>query len=186
LGRHDEALHHLRRALEIWKNSLEPLHPDLGLAHLALGNALGSVGAVSEAQVHYAAALAGWQEGLPEDHPLLAYAMTGLGRVHLQSDDVEAAIALLERALEIRDHEHEDALNLAETSLLLGRALWRDGSNTTRALELVVRARELVGALEPSQLAGLERVLGGGQVPRFTDQLGPAELLASDRRLRPR
>jgi hypothetical protein len=73
---------------------------------------------------------------------------------------------------------------VAETSLVLARALWATGADPTRARALAVRARELAGAAEPVDEAGLQRVLSGQEYPRFTDQLVPAGLGAINRDIR--
>jgi tetratricopeptide (TPR) repeat protein len=180
-GRPLDALAYLRRAHEIWTAELDPQHPDLGLANLDLANALWAVGQHTQARQHYADALAIWQAVLPEDHPRLAYALTGLGRCDLVLGARAAAVESLERAHELRSDEDEDRVDEAETSLLLARALWATGADPTRARALAVRARDLVGAVEPVDDASLQRVLAGEEYPRFTDQLVPASLGATNR-----
>jgi tetratricopeptide (TPR) repeat protein/predicted Ser/Thr protein kinase len=180
-GRPGDALAHLRRAHEIWSAELDPEHPDLGIVSLDLANALWAQRDHAKAREHYAAALASWQALLPEDHPLLAYALTGLGRCELALGHSAAALESLERAYELRDHEEEDDSNVAETSLVLARALWAAGSDPNRARALVVRARDLVGAVEPVGDVAVQRLLAGEELPRFTDQLEPAGLGATNR-----
>jgi len=179
-GQPRDALAYLQRAHEIWTAELDPQHPDLGLVSLDLANALWALDDYTEARRRYADALAIWQAVLPEDHPLLAYPLTGLGRCDLALGARAAALESLERAYELRD-EDEDRLNVAETSLLLARALWAAGTDPTRARALVVQARELAGAAEPVDEAGLQRVLAGQEYSRFTDQLVPAGLGATNR-----
>ncbi|MCH9685126.1 MAG: tetratricopeptide repeat protein [Deltaproteobacteria bacterium] len=181
-----DAIAHLRRALEIWNDTLDPEHPDLGTAHLNLANTLWALGDRTKARAHYSEALGIWEESLPEDHPLLAYPLTGIGRCDVALDAPAAAIEPLERAWRLRDHEDEDRLNVAETSLVLARAVWAAGNDPNRAVELAVRARDLVGALEPSDSAGIHRLLDGEPVPRLTDQLKPAGLGATNRNTRGR
>jgi tetratricopeptide (TPR) repeat protein len=176
-----DALAHLRRAHELWSAELDPQHPDLGLVNLDLANALLALREHAKARQHYADALAIWQEVLSEDHPLLAYALTGLGRCDLALGARAAALESLQRAYELRDHEDGDRLDLAETSLVLARALWATGTDPTRARALAVRARDLAGAVEPVDDAGMQRVLAGEEYPRFTDQLVPAGLGATNR-----
>jgi eukaryotic-like serine/threonine-protein kinase len=175
-GRHVDAVVHLQRAIDVWTRTLGDTHPDLGTAHLNLANALRALGRIEGARDHYARALDIWEAALPADHPLLGYALTGLGRAQLTLGEGSAAIDLLERALAIRDHEAEDALNVAETCLALARALWLEARDPARSLELVARARDQAGAYEPRDAASLRRVLEGEEVPRFTDQLVPAGL----------
>ncbi|MEM9461920.1 MAG: serine/threonine-protein kinase [Myxococcota bacterium] len=181
-----DAMAYLRRALEIWSTELDPEHPDLGTANLDLANTLWALGEHDKARKHYAEALRIWEELLPDDHPLLAYPLTGLGRCDLALDATASAIDSLERAYTLRDHEDEDRLNLAETSLVLARALWKQGEDLTRALDLAVRARDLAGAIEPRDSAGMQRMLAGGAVPKLTDQLVPAGLGALNRNTRSR
>ncbi len=171
-----DAIAQLRRGLELWQESLDPEHPDLGTIHVNLANSLWTLGEFGKAREHYAEAQTIWQATLPADHPLLAYALTGLGRCDLALKAPAAAIEALERALELRDDDNEDRLNIAETSLVLARALWVTGDDPTRALELILRARDLAGAISPTEAAGLQRVLAGAEVPGFTDHLVPAGL----------
>jgi len=174
--RHPDALPHLRRGLEVWTKTLPPGHEDLGYAHLNLANSLWATAQAESAREHYALALAVWETSLGEGHPLVAYALTGLGRTMIETGTPADALPYLERALELRSHEDEDPVNTAEVSLLLGRALYMSGQDQVRALSLVRAARDLSGAYEPTDDAGLLRVLTGGEFERFTDQLIPAGL----------
>ncbi|MCX4243052.1 serine/threonine-protein kinase [Paraliomyxa miuraensis] len=175
-----DAIAHLRRAYEIWTDELDPEHPDVGIVALDLANVLWTLSDPAKARQHYAEALAIWEEVLPEDHPMLAYALTGLGRCDLALGAHAAAIESLERAYELRAREGIDDLDEAETSLVLARALWATGEDPSRARGLAMRARELVGAVEPSDEAGWLRLLSGQEIPRLTDQLGPASLGATN------
>jgi len=179
--RHTEAVPHLRRGLEVWTKTLPPGHADLGYAHLDLANSLWATGQAESAREHYALALGVWEAAMGEEHPLIAYALTGLGRTMLETGTPLDALPHLERALELRTHEGEDDLNLAEASLLLGQALYISGNDQARARDLVMRARNLSGAYEPTDEAGLLRVLTGGEYERFTDQLAPAGLGVTNR-----
>ncbi|MBL4684973.1 MAG: serine/threonine protein kinase [Nannocystaceae bacterium] len=179
--RHLEALTPLRRAVAIWSQALPRSHPDLAVAHLNVGNSLWAMSQFVEARLEYERALDVWERSLPPDHPLLAYALTGIGRCAVATEDYAAAIEHLEHAMAIRDTELEDRLNLAETALALAQALWANSQDPTRARVLAMRARDLVGAYEPSDPAGIERLLGGEHVPRLTDQLIPAGLGTTNR-----
>ena len=179
-GRADDAMAPLRRAVMIWSSALPRAHPDLATAHQNLANALFATDNFADAALEYEIALDVWERSLPEDHSLIGYALTGVGRCALASQDFPTAIERLERALEIRDHAGEDELNLAETALALGRALWAEGRDPSRARELAKRARDLVGAYEPSDPAGIDRLLDGESVVRLTDQLTPAGLGATN------
>jgi tetratricopeptide (TPR) repeat protein len=164
---------------------LPPGHQDRGLVHLNLANAAWALGDVEEARIHYEHALRVWED-ISEEHPWLSYALTGLGRVRLAADDAPGAVELLDRAIELRDHEQEDAMNLAETSLLLARALWATQRNPQRALELATQARDLAKAVEPANVADLERLLSGVQTFGLSERLVPAGLGLFDRRHPPR
>ncbi|MEM6296820.1 MAG: serine/threonine-protein kinase [Myxococcota bacterium] len=179
--RHAEALPHLRGGLDVWTKALPPGHTDLGFAHLNLANSLWATGQAESAREHYALAKGVWETALGEDHPHLGYALTGLGRALLETGDPDQALPYLERAYELRDHEDEDELNIAEVSLLLGRAQYLTGRDQARALELIQVARDMIGAYEPTDDAGLLRVLTGGEHERFTDQLVPAGLGVNNR-----
>jgi serine/threonine protein kinase/tetratricopeptide (TPR) repeat protein len=179
--RHGEALPHLERALELWRTAMVPTHPDVGIAHLNLANSLWARNNFAKARLHYGHALNVWETALSEDHPLIAYALTGLGRTRVDEGEAEIAIDLLERALEMRNHEDEDRINLAETSLLLGRALWASEMDTQRGMELAIVARDTLGAKEPTSFAGLRRALSGEAYAGFTDRLVPAGLAVNNR-----
>jgi tetratricopeptide (TPR) repeat protein len=181
LGRADQALPHLRRALAVWESTLVEEHPELAHAHLHLANALVATREYGEAATHYQHALDQWEEQLGAEHPRLAYALTGLGRVRLAVDDASGAVEPLERALELRKHEREDPLNVAETSWLLARALAMTGGDQTRILELVRAAFDAVDVEVPTDALELRRVLGGGELPGVTDRLVPAGLSLVDR-----
>ena len=185
LGRADEALPPLRRALELAESTLAPGHQDRGLLHLNLANAAWAVGDVEDARTHYEHALRIWED-ISDEHRWLSYALTGLGRTRLAADDAPAAVELLERAYDLRDHEQEDSMNLAETSLLLARALWATQRNPERALELAMQARDLARASEPANVSDLERLLSGAQIFGLSDRLVPAGLGLIDRRHPPR
>ena len=179
--RHSDALPHLRRGLEVWTKTLPHGHADLGYAHLDLANALWATGQAESAREHYALTLGVWESAMGDDHPLLAFALAGLGRTLIETGAPRDALEHLERALELRTHDEEDDLNVAEASLLLGRALYLSGQEQSRALALVLRARDLVGAYEPNDDSGLLRVLTGAEYERFTDQLAPAGLGVTNR-----
>jgi tetratricopeptide (TPR) repeat protein len=185
-GHHKLAVEHLERALEIWSASMTDDHPDLGTGHLNLANSLLALGRLDDARDHYRAASTIWETAYPVDHPVFAYALTGLGRIQLAQGRTDEAVAALERAYELRNDDQEDPLNLAETSLMLARALWAQGHDPDRAVQLVVFARDSVGAYQPTDTIGLRRVLMGEEVPRFTDQLAPPGLGTSNlgRRIR--
>ncbi|MCA9655231.1 MAG: tetratricopeptide repeat protein [Myxococcales bacterium] len=185
-GRPVDGLTQLRRAREILRAELDEHHPDLATVSVDLANALWSLGDYVEARELYSEALAIWEEALPEDHPLLGYALTGIGRCDVQLRTPDAAIEPLERALELRSQDGEERLNVAETKLVLARALWASGGDLGRALELATSARDLAGAVEPSDDEGFQRLLGGADVPRLTDLLVPAGLGATNRNTRGR
>ncbi|MBK8239532.1 MAG: protein kinase [Deltaproteobacteria bacterium] len=181
LRRPQHALPHLRRALSLWEDTLADDHPDLALAHLALANALGEVGEWSQAGEHYQIALQAWEGQLSPDHPLLAYALTGLAHARIELDDASAAIDPLERALELRRHEREDAMNVAETSWWLARALFVSGADESRALELAGAALFAAGVEGNVDPLELRRWLAGGETPGITDRFVPAALGVIDR-----
>ncbi|MBX7080315.1 MAG: serine/threonine-protein kinase [Nannocystaceae bacterium] len=181
LRRPHDAVPQLRRALALWQDTLADDHPDLAIAQLELGNALVGVRAWAEAGEHYQEALTAWEELLPADHPMLAYALTGLARTRVELDDASAAIDPLERALELRSHEREDKLNVAETRWWLARALFVSGADETRALELATSALATAGLPAPDDPLELRRWLAGGTMPGITDAFSPASLGAVDR-----
>ncbi|MFO0636853.1 MAG: serine/threonine-protein kinase [Nannocystaceae bacterium] len=97
----------------------------------------------------------------------------------IELDDASAAIDPLERALELRSHEREDKLNVAETRWWLARALFVSGADEARALELATSALATAGLPAPDDPLELRRWLAGGSMPGITDAFSPASLGAA-------
>jgi len=184
LRRHEAAVVPLRRALALFEASLAEGHPDLAVAHLNLANSLLALGDIEEAGHHYAEALHIAESQLGVDHPFVADALTGLGRTWIEPGNAAEALNPLRRALAIRERNADDPLSIAETHLLLGRALWAAGEHGSEPFEHVAAAQAIVGAYEPADATGVRRVLAGEEVPRFTDQLAPVGLGTTHRLIR--
>jgi eukaryotic-like serine/threonine-protein kinase len=138
------ALGRYRRALEIREAALGGDHPlvvaslvHLGIAFLDLGDARSARPLLERAE-RWAKAQ---PEGDPEVHGIVALAM---GRLLLEEGQAARAVALLERALS----SHLASRELADTQLLLARALWDGGGDRARAEVLAREAHASSRALE--------------------------------------
>ena len=87
--------------------------PDDAVAHLNLGNALGRLGRIDEAQASFARAL--------EIRPEFAEAHSNLGDLQLETGRPEEAAASCRRALELRPEFAEAHQNLGKALVSLGR-----------------------------------------------------------------
>ncbi len=121
LGRPQEALPHHRRALAIFVARLGPDHPTLAVVHDGIGFAHEALGELELAAASYRRALeiaeAHGATSLPE-------ALLRLGTLEHARGHDDAAIALLERSLALREAAPEaDPHMLAKSRFALARAL---------------------------------------------------------------
>ncbi|HFE46091.1 MAG TPA: serine/threonine protein kinase [Nannocystis exedens] len=112
-----------RRVLALSGNSIAAHSPTLGHSHNNLGELLLERGDLEGAAEHYGEAIEIWEASLGEQHPLIAHALIGLGRALLADGNAEEAIALLRRALELRENAEVSAADLDEARAELDTAL---------------------------------------------------------------
>jgi eukaryotic-like serine/threonine-protein kinase len=130
------------RVVELKRSELGERDHSLAYSLNNLGDILMRMGRLEAAIPHLEEAHAILVNAFTEEHPGLCVMLMNLGYVHLELDRIDEAIDLLERARRIRvEHglatpEHFDA------DFWLARALWIEGSDRARALELARHALE--------------------------------------------
>ena len=145
-------------AVELYDQSLERMREKLGDDHPAIhqhrGNrieALLGLRRLDEAEREATEVIEALARHLGAEHPSGSFAHEMLAEVHTVRGRHDAAVATLERALELRADRGE--LERASTQVLLARALQRAGRDASRALELESEARAVLEAGGP---AGVE------------------------------
>ncbi|HOX45392.1 MAG TPA: serine/threonine-protein kinase [Myxococcota bacterium] len=139
--------------------------PDTGRLRVLLGDARRLRGELPEAFQEYQGALACLERALGAAHPALAAPLLGLGRVHLVQGQADAAVAPLERALELRERAAGEPRGLAEARFALARALLRARpGERARARSLAEAARaDFAAEGEADQAAEVQRFLASAQ-----------------------
>ena len=117
------AVDYNRRALKGRIEAHGPDHASVAIPQLNLGNALLAQGRPSEAAEHHRESLRIFERTRGPDHPHVAYALTGLGAALREVGRADEAIALLERAVAIREATGAAAGSRAESWHELGLAL---------------------------------------------------------------
>ncbi|HET6150322.1 MAG TPA: serine/threonine-protein kinase [Polyangia bacterium] len=140
-GRPAEGLGYNERAVAILRRALGPGHPEVVMHMSNRGEILNALGRHAEARALFTSALASWAKELPADHPYIGDSLTGLGQSFLGEGTPEPALAPLERGLAIREKNHAEPAQIAETQFLLARALWGCGRDPARAQALARSAR---------------------------------------------
>jgi serine/threonine-protein kinase len=158
LGRNQEALTHVDRAVQLLEWRLGSGHPDLATQFNNRGEILNALGRYREARQSFERARIVWERELGLDHPNLAYALTGIGISYLADGTAASAIVPLERAFKIREMHEIDPSTRAETRFALARALWEAGRDRQRARILAEDAR--TGYVKAAALAKVTEVEG--------------------------
>ncbi len=149
MGQDELAISEHRRALALRERVLGPESIDVGISLNNLGEALEHAGRRSEALVPLAHALQIFEHALGPDHPYTGAALTVTGAAQLGLRRFRQAVASLERGLAIEEKASGDPADLAETRLLLARALWGESGHSVRARLIALQAREFY-AREPA------------------------------------
>jgi serine/threonine protein kinase len=100
LGRTDEALATLQRALSVLEAARSKDHPSLGAPLNNLAVLLRRAGRLEESRQHYQRALAIFERSKGKDHPSTITALGGLGMVAYDSQQLDEALAYNAQALE--------------------------------------------------------------------------------------
>jgi serine/threonine protein kinase/tetratricopeptide (TPR) repeat protein len=142
LGRYQEALAHIDRAIAIESHGLGAEHPDVASQLSNRGEILNALGRHREARQSFERARIIWERELGLDARNLAYALTGIGESYLAERDADSAVTPLERAWKIRAAKEDDPERRAETLFALARALWDSERDRARAEVLARQARD--------------------------------------------
>jgi tetratricopeptide (TPR) repeat protein/predicted Ser/Thr protein kinase len=102
-GKHEEALAHLKQALEIREKALGPDHPDVAKTLTTLGNVLKESARYEESLTYLQRAVQTSEAALGSEHPLVAEALTNWGNLLRRQGKLDAALDAHRRALAIRE-----------------------------------------------------------------------------------
>ena len=152
------------RALAIFEQAYGKDSLDVAALEINLGEARRAQGSLDAAEAAYTRARDIMTKKLGEAHPMLAHVWNGLGQVELARGHTDLALPLLERAVAMREHDHGDATDLAESRFALARAL--PASEHARAVQLATAARDAyrtAGAGYATRLAAVEAWLARRQ-----------------------
>ncbi len=159
LHRSTEALASLDRAVAITKASKDDR--ELGAAQSIRGDVLLDLGRAREAVPAFDEAIGAFTRSVPADHDFFAAAWKGRGIAHLRLNERPAAIADLEKALEVyaRGNSMTNDLKLgqADVRFALAQALAQTGPRPARVTELATLARAtFIDAREDGRVAALD------------------------------
>ncbi|MCA9652940.1 MAG: serine/threonine protein kinase [Myxococcales bacterium] len=142
-GEHELALAHFERALSIDETILGPRHPSIAIALNNVGMVLAMQGEHQRAEVFYQRALSIMEEALGPADPAVGQILVGMADLALSVGDHPGARENAERAVLILEAQ-AIPLALAEARFVLGRALWFEPSQQSRARALVEQAHDLL------------------------------------------
>ena len=137
LGRFAEALPHAERSLALAEAVLPPDHPNTVSALNTVGKVQLGLGRTNDAVAAQERALAMCKRTSTPPYET-AETLSDLGEAYLVAGRPAAARPLLEQAVSLRAAQETDPLELAESRLLLARAL----GTSKRATELAEQARD--------------------------------------------
>jgi tetratricopeptide (TPR) repeat protein len=141
LGRSEEALAHLDRAVALLERGLGSGHPDLGLSLSNRGEILNALRRYSEARQSFERARNIWEREMGTDDLNLGFALIGIGESYLAEGNASSALVPLERAFRIREAKEVEPSRRAETRFALARALWDSRRDRGRARVLADEAK---------------------------------------------
>jgi serine/threonine-protein kinase len=156
-GDTETAIGILRRALSLKEKGYGKDHPRVALTLDNLAEAMIRSKRYREAQRLLERSLAISRKALGENHPETAYTLTSLAEAYLGLGDAITAEALAERSLTIRVRAKVPPVQLAETQLVVARALWARNRQKPRALRLARSARAAFAAAGSSGKRGLAK-----------------------------
>jgi tetratricopeptide (TPR) repeat protein len=147
-GRLDEARVHHLRALAIEEKAYGPDHPEVAGTVNNLGHIELESGRYDEALAYYERALAIREKTLGTDHPALAYTLVGMAELRVRKGEGDEALPLAQRALALRQKAHSPPAELAQSKVLIAKAMWSTPARRDEALQL---AREAEKAFEQDE-----------------------------------
>jgi tetratricopeptide (TPR) repeat protein len=126
------------------------------------GQSLFELGELAAARAVYERVMLALEVTVPADSPFLGQAYSNFASAMIALHEPGASVYAA-KGFAIREKLADDPLQLAEARFILGRALWRDRKDRTRAVALVKQARDEMRALGPdaSSLPDTERWLAG-------------------------
>lgn len=137
LGEYDRAEQEFRKSIELWETY--PGNPNIAIPGNNLGALHARLDELASAKSLCGQALALDEQSLGPNHPDLGYSLTCLGEVAHKSEDPQSAVALLERAVSVR--ENVASYELAWSEYQLGIAYRLAGDNA-KSRQLTTRARQ--------------------------------------------
>jgi tetratricopeptide (TPR) repeat protein len=151
-GDHDAAKQRFSASLELRERELGPIHADIAQSLANLGYACFLAGDDRAAREYYERSLVAYESALGPGHPHVGIALNGLARVDLRAHRFPDAIRSAERAVEIRSGSVTPPDDLADSEIVLARALWDaapgEGRDRPRAFDLARRARDRLRGAE--------------------------------------
>ncbi len=147
LGRYDEALADIDRAIRDMADELGRAHPLVGTFISNRGETLDRLGRHAAARADYQEALKIEERGYGPESTNIAYPLTGLGESFLADGRPREARAPLERAARIRQAHESDAALVAQTNFALARALRGAEVEAARAEALALGAEKIYAGL---------------------------------------
>jgi tetratricopeptide (TPR) repeat protein len=141
LGRYDEALADIDRAIRDLGAELGRAHPLVGTFISNRGETLDHLGRRAAARADYQEALQIEERGYGPESTNIAYPLTAMGESFLADGRAREARAPLERAAKIRQAHEPDGALVAETNFALARAL-REGRGDRARAEALARGAE--------------------------------------------
>lgn len=142
-GHYDEAIRAYRRTLSMREENLGPRHPSVASILSDIGSALRAKGDLAEGLRHHQRALTIYEDlGSGPAPPEMAHILTNIGECHLDLGDAEAAIGVLDRALEMLEARRAGERELATVRFAMARALKTLRREPVRARSLAQMARD--------------------------------------------
>jgi serine/threonine protein kinase len=142
IGETAQAIEHVERAIPIVENGFGADHPRTAILLSNYSEFLNRMGRFAEANEPARRALAIFERETEPGGLFTTYPLVALGTSELGLGRLAPALEALERAHAIRQAQEPDAAKRAEAAFILARALWEEGQNRQRALDLAVVASD--------------------------------------------
>jgi tetratricopeptide (TPR) repeat protein len=141
LGDTAQAAEYGARAIRIMEATLGPDHPLTAVVLTNQAEFLNRLGRYEEAQTPARRALAVFERETEPEGLYVTYPLMAIGLSHIGVGRHREAVALLERAMRIREAKENAPAKLADVHWALARALGGEGGDGARSTELAVRAQ---------------------------------------------
>ncbi len=153
LGRPEDALVHSNRGVRIMEKVLGMEHPETATQWGNRAEILNQLGRYAEARRDAERGLAVWRRELGSENADQLFFLAPLGEARMGLGESREAVALLERALGIAER-HDVRSETRRLRFALARALWQEGRDRVRAIE--------VGRLAASSMPVDDKTISGG------------------------